>query len=219
MTEEQRLARMLEELGFRLDKKQLSQLIWFRDELLRWNRRINLTAITDPAEALEKHLVDSLTLLPFMEKGKTLLDIGSGGGFPSIPLKIAKPDWKIWSVDANSKKIIFQRHIVNSLALADFYPLHGRAESLPENRLLPSFDLITSRAFASLAATLRIAGPLLAEKGEVVIMKGPEGEKELVAFTSDEASREWTCREIIRLRLPLSGAARILLVFVRQEVL
>ncbi len=219
MTEEKRLGRMLEDLGIRLDNEKLFQLIRFRDELLRWNRRFNLTAITDPGEALEKHLVDSLTLLPLMGKGETLLDIGSGGGFPSIPLKIARPDWKIWSVDSSGKKIIFQKHIVNSLGLSGFTLLHGRAENLSENKELPSFDLITCRAFASIATTLRLAAPLLAENGEVVIMKGAEGETELADFVSDKASRQWTCRDVLRLRLPLSGAARILLVFVRRKAL
>lgn len=217
MTEEKRLARMLEGLGVHLDNEKLVQLIRFRDELFRWNRRFNLTAITDPDEALEKHLVDSLTILPLMGKGETLLDIGSGGGFPSIPLKIARPGWKIWSVDSNGKKIVFQKHIVNSLGLSGFYPIHDRAENLAENKDFPSFDLITCRAFASLAATLRLAAPLLAEDGSVVVMKGPEGEKELAAFVSEETSRRWICKEVIRLRLPLSGAARILLVFVRRK--
>jgi 16S rRNA (guanine527-N7)-methyltransferase len=217
MNDEQRLAGMLEELGIKLDKEKRLQLIRFRDELLRWNRRVNLTAITDPVEALEKHLVDSLTLLPLMEKGEALLDIGSGGGFPSIPLKIARPDWKVWSVDSSGKKIIFQKHIVNSLNLSGFTPLHARAEQLSKSDDLPSFDLITCRAFASLAKTLGLAAPLLAEKGAVVIMKGPEGEKELADFVSNESSSHWFCRKVIRLRLPLTGAARILLVFVHRN--
>jgi 16S rRNA (guanine527-N7)-methyltransferase len=217
MAEEMRLARMLEAVGVGLEREKLLQLIRFRDELLRWNRRINLTAITDPLEALEKHLVDSLTLLPLMETGETLLDIGSGGGFPSIPLKIARPDWKIWSVDSGGKKIIFQKHIINTLGLSGYTPLHVRAERLPDIKGLPGFDLITCRAFASLATTLRLAAPILAEKGAVVIMKGPEGETELADYVTDETSRLWICREMVRLRLPLSGAARILLVFVRQK--
>jgi 16S rRNA (guanine527-N7)-methyltransferase len=217
MTEEKRLAGMLVGLGIHLDREKLVQLIRFRDELFRWNRRFNLTAITDPDQALEKHLVDSLTILPLMGKGETLLDIGSGGGFPSIPLKIAHPDWKIWSVDSNGKKIVFQKHIVSSFGLSDFYPLHDRVENLKENKDLPSFDVITCRAFASLAATLHLAEPLLAEDGSVVVMKGPEGEKELAAFLSEETSSQWLCKEVIRLRLPLSDAARILLVFVRRK--
>jgi 16S rRNA (guanine527-N7)-methyltransferase len=217
MVDEKRLAAMLDDLGIHLEEEKLFQLVRFRDELLRWNRRFNLTAITDPVEALEKHLVDSLTLLPLMEKGDFLLDIGSGGGFPSIPLKIARPDWKVWSVDSSGKKIIFQKHIVNSLGLSGYTPLHARAEQLSKSDGLPSFDLITCRAFASLAKILDLAAPLLAEKGSVVIMKGPEGEKELADFVSDESNSHWFCRKVIRLRLPLTGAARILLVFVHRK--
>lgn len=217
MTDEKRLVGMLEDVGIRLEKEKILQLIWFRDELLRWNRRFNLTAIADPVEALEKHLVDSLTLLPLMKIGESLLDIGSGGGFPSLPLKIACPDWQVWSVDSSGKKIIFQKHVVNSLGLSGYTPLHGRAESLSKSGELPFFDLITCRAFASLAKTLELAAPLLSEKGAVVIMKGPEGDKELADFVPGEASRYWFCRKVIRLRLPLTGAARILLVFVPRK--
>jgi 16S rRNA (guanine527-N7)-methyltransferase len=216
MTDQQRLAWMLEALGQALDSNKLAQLIWFRDELLRWNRRVNLTAITDPAEALEKHLVDSLTVLPFMEQGKTLLDIGSGGGFPSIPLKIARPDWVVWSVDSNTKKIVFQNHVVRSLGLEGFSAIHSRAEKLSEHPSLPVFDLVTSRAFAPLASTLELAGPLLDANGMVVVMKGPEGEKELAEFTSEKISRHWACREVRRLQLPHSKAERMLLIFVRR---
>ena len=82
------------------------------DEMLRWNRSRNLTAITDRDEVLEKHLVDSLTLLPFARQAKRLLDIGSGAGFPALPLKIVCPELAVVSVDAVGKKIDFQRHVV-----------------------------------------------------------------------------------------------------------
>jgi 16S rRNA (guanine527-N7)-methyltransferase len=129
----------------------LVQLELLVDELLRWTKRRNLTAITDRDEVLEKHLVDSLTMLPFARQASRLLDIGSGAGFPALPLKIVCPALEVVSVDAVGKKIDFQKHIARKFGLLSFTGLHARIQDLQEDESYRSgFDLVTARALTSL---------------------------------------------------------------------
>jgi 16S rRNA (guanine527-N7)-methyltransferase len=185
------------------------------NELLRWNRSRNLTAITDRDEVLEKHLVDSLTLLPFARQARRLLDIGSGAGFPALPLKIACPELTVVSVDAVGRKIDFQRHIVRVLGLRDFTALHGRIEQLQElSGYRAGFDLVTARALCGLADLLPLAEPFLTRGGRLVAMKGPEGRQESAALRDRLQQAGWTVF-LYSLRLPFSGAERCLVEMTR----
>lgn len=203
----------LERSGLALDSASCQKLEQFLTELLRWNRRINLTAITDPAEAMEKHLVDSLLLLPFLERAKSLLDMGSGAGFPGIPLQIACPGLEVLSVDSVGKKIGFQRHIKRLLGLGGFSPLQARLEGLAGE--LPQgkrFDLITARAFASLESIIVLAAPWLSSCGRILAMKGPEGEAEALAAKKVIASAGLRVEIVHKYHLPFSGAERQVIV-------
>lgn len=217
MTEKQSLNRMLGQVGVVLPTEVLEQLLWFRDELLRWNKKINLTAITDPAETLEKHLVDSLTLLPYLKKQAKVLDMGSGGGFPGIPIKIASPELDVWSVDAVAKKIAFQKHVVRTLKINGFIALHARLEDLPANESLPGFDVVLARAFAPLTEIVSLAKPLLAPLGEVLAMKGADGLEELAQSKESLKKAGFACSKTIKLNLPESGSQRNLLFFSRTD--
>jgi len=208
---------MLAPWGVVLDSKTLERLEWLAGELLRWNRTHNLTAITDPLEIREKHLADSLTLLPFIDKGQRLLDLGSGAGFPALPLKMARPDLEVVSVDAVGKKVAFQRHVARTLGLSGFTAMHGRAEELPTTPLCRSgFDIVTARALGSLGLLAALAAPLLAQGGRLIAMKGAEGESELAATQEELATLGFVCTERHELRLPVSGAERFLLVLERS---
>jgi 16S rRNA (guanine527-N7)-methyltransferase len=213
MPDRELLEEMLQQVSVDLPAKALTELLWFRDELLRWNKKINLTAITDPVATLEKHLVDSLTLIPYLKPEGSILDMGSGGGFPSIPLKIAKPFYKIWSVDAVAKKISFQKHVSRSLKFQDFTPLHARLEDLPAKKDLVPFDMVVTRAFAPLRDILELAEPVLAKNGIVVAMKAAEGMEELADNKEYLASLGFRCKRSIEMKLPRSKACRTLLVF------
>lgn len=215
MSEREWLSGLLRQIDVNVPEESLDQLLWFRDELLRWNHKINLTAITDPGEALEKHLVDSLTLLPHLKRNSRLLDMGSGGGFPGLPLKIARKDLLVWSVDAVAKKIAFQKHAGRCLKLQGFAALHSRLEDLPGNPSLPPFDLVVARAFAPLEEILRLAEPLLAPGGEVIAMKGAEGLEELSAADRLLSEVGFSYQRIVQLQLPESRAQRVLLIFAR----
>ena len=146
-----------------------------------------------------------------------IVDLGSGGGFPGLPLKIARPALSVVSVDSVAKKIAFQRHAARLFGLQGFSPLHLRAEALPE---LPgyagSFDVVVSRAFAALPVFAALALPCLQPQVRIVAMKGAEGERELAEAGGELAELGLTCTEVRQLQLPASGARRSLLVLQRR---
>lgn len=214
---EEQLQQQLRRLEIAIDAEDASRLLWLQSELLRWNRTHNLTAITDPHEAVEKHLVDSLTLLKCLPEAGRLLDLGSGGGFPCLPVKIVRPQLEMVSVDAVAKKIAFQRHVARRLGLTGFSAWHGRAELLAEEQGWGgTFDLVVSRAFTSLTGFIELALPYLKVSGRVIAMKGPEGERELHDAQAWLSERRIVCRRQIKVNLPVSGAGRLLLELQRE---
>jgi 16S rRNA (guanine527-N7)-methyltransferase len=202
----------LADLEITIDSTQEERLLRFLDELLRWNQSINLTAITDRDEALVKHLIDSLTLLPLLRGDETLLDMGSGGGLPGLPLKIVMPGLNLTSVDAVAKKISFQKHVIRSFALTGAVARHGRLEELGrESALTGHFDLVVARAFASLPDCLRLARPFLSPGGRLIAMKGPEGEKEVLAAAKIFTPAGFSLQRLDRLALPGNNGERTLI--------
>src|SRR6266436_238922 len=135
----------------------VEQFLRYRQELLDWNTRINLTAITDPEEVLLKHFLDSLSLLLVYDRAETrLLDIGTGAGFPGLPLKIVRPQWQVVLLEATGKKVAFLQHIIEALQLKDVVALHGRAEELAHKAgYRASFDVVTARAARQVGAALK----------------------------------------------------------------
>ncbi len=198
----------LRDSGICLSAERTDELTAFLDELLRWNQRINLTAIRDRQEALEKHLIDSLLLLPELKPG-SLLDMGSGAGLPGIPLAMVLPELLVTSVDSVGKKINFQKHIKRKFKLNNFRPLHGRLEEL--SRLIPAgerFDQVVARAFSSFAQITTLAKPWLAEAGQILIMKGPEGAAEWDEFSRLPQAELYAIKQQKTYRLPVSKAER-----------
>src|SRR2546421_13094213 len=122
----------LQQVGLTIDNVQLlEQFQRYRQELLTWNARFNLTAITDPEEVLTKHFLDSLSLLTVYDRPSArLLDIGAGAGFPGLPLKIVRPQWQVVLLEATGKKVAFLQHVIERLQLKDVEAVHGRAEEL-----------------------------------------------------------------------------------------
>jgi 16S rRNA (guanine527-N7)-methyltransferase len=153
----------------------------YRQELLDWNTRINLTAITDPEEVCIKHFLDSLSLLQVYDKPNThLLDIGSGAGFPGLPLKIVRPEWHVTLLEATGKKTLFLRHMIEVLQLKNIEVIHGRAEELAhKSAYRATFDLVTARAVASLSALLETSAPYTRTGGRIVLPKKGDLEDEI----------------------------------------
>src|SRR5258706_9036762 len=137
------------------------------------NRLIILAAITDPEEVLLKHFLDSLSLLQVYDKPRTrLLDIGSGAGFPGLPLKLARPHWSVVLLEATGKKVTFLKHIIDTLQLADTVAVHGRAEEFahkPAYRM--KFDVVTARAVASISRLLEYAAPFCRVGVQIILLK------------------------------------------------
>ena len=156
-------------------------LLRLRRELLDWNTRVNLTAITAPEEVLLRHFLDSLSLLEvYRSERARVLDIGAGAGFPGLPLKIARPQWEVILLEATGKKVNFQRHIIELLGLHNIEAIHGRAEELAHrSEYRASFDLVTARAVAALPALLEYAAPFCRVGGQLLLPKKGELAEEL----------------------------------------
>jgi len=171
----------LRQLGLQVTERQLDQFLRYRQELLDWNTRINLTAITDPEEVLLRHFLDSLSLLLVYERAETrLLDIGTGAGFPGLPLKIVRPQWQVVLLEATGKKVAFLQHIIETLQLKNVVALHGRAEELAHKAgYRASFDVVTARAVASLPTLLEYAAPFCRVGGQIILPKKGDLAEEL----------------------------------------
>lgn len=201
--------------GLQLDPHQLDKLDLYAEELKKWNRKINLTAITSDNDIAIKHLVDSLALARFVKDRSTLLDIGSGGGFPCIPLKIALPGLKVTSIDTVEKKILFQRNAARLLQWADFKAVHGRAELLPQLEE-QRFDVVVSRAFSDLRTFVGMAGPMVKEDGTIIAMKGKDGNEEARECEAFIEQAGFVIQKVEEFALPRSGDKRSLIFIVKK---
>lgn len=177
------LARETTNMGMALSCENIRAFEAFAAELIKWNRKVNLTAITSENEIAIKHFIDCLHLAPYVLNEDVLLDIGSGGGLPVIPLKIVRPETMMVSVDAVGKKINFQRQVIRLLGLQKIEALHSRIEDLHKTHA-GKFSLITSRAFTRLDHFVSMAAPLLAENGRIIAMKGSAADDE-IAISND----------------------------------
>ena len=196
------------------------RLLQYIHELKRWNQKINIIARqTDDLQIIENHFLDSLTLLPLLQRWSqpTVLDIGTGGGFPGLVLKAAYPSLAVTLVEPREKRVSFLKHIVRNLNLEEVEIISDRIKKrqpLPKALQNRKFDLVTSRALTDAAAFLPMAEPLCSPGGIVVCMKGPKKEKELEVFENNNR-KESSLRllDSIEWRLPFSGKRRYLLLF------
>lgn len=202
-----RLAAGLAALGITLDEAAQAALLRLLDELLDWNTRMNLTAIRDRDEAITRHLLDSLSVQPFL-RGPRLADVGTGAGFPGLPLAVANPGWQFALLESTGKKARFVEHAVATLGLANVQVVNARAEAWRAE--LPFTDVIC-RAVADLAGFIRVAGHLCAPGGRLWAMKGRVPEDELAALP-----RGWNAVAVHRLVVPGLEAERHLVELVRR---
>jgi 16S rRNA (guanine527-N7)-methyltransferase len=192
-------------LGQPLSRDQADALAWLAGELGRWSARINLTAILDPIEMADKHILDSLTVLPALEPGTiTLLDAGTGAGFPGLPLAVARPELSVTLVDAVAKKVGFLKHAIARLQLAPrVRAIHLKLQGNPAAEGLAPFDAAVSRALAEPSRWAALAAPYLRPGGTLVVMAGSEAEPATLPGYSPP--------RVDRLRLPLTGDGRTVL--------
>jgi len=186
-----------------LNEAQARSLLKLLDELARWNRTYNLTAITRPGEMLTHHLLDSLAVHPDLA-GSRVADVGTGAGFPGLPLAVVNPQRHFTLIDSVDKKIRFVSHAVGALGLTNVTPLRTRAERLkPE----APFDTVVARALAPLAELLRTVAPLVGAGGRVLAMKGRWPADELASLPAP-----WRLVSSRELAIPGLAEARCVLV-------
>ena len=200
-------------LGLALHDEAREKLERYADRLLAWNRKVNLTAITDPAELAEKHLVDSLALVPEATGAATLLDVGSGAGLPGIPVAIALPSLDVTCCDAVAKKVAFVKAVAAELGLR-VRGVAARAEGEPEREGLPRAEVVVSRAFADPERWLPLAARYLAPGGKVLVTLGREADEE--GLRRAGAAAGLTLSDLRRFALPRSGALRAVATFVAR---
>lgn len=210
------LARGGEEIGVALTAQVIESYLFYIEELKKWNRRINLTALTGDLEIGVKHFLDSLTAAPYLHGAKRVLDIGAGAGFPGLPLKIVFPAIELLLLESSHKKVFFLRHIVRELKLEGVEIVHGRAEGREiKERYARGFDLVLSRALADLPTSLHLALPYPKKKGFIVGMRGKKGEEEVSETDWDALGLQLI--EMKKLTLPFVEETRVLLLFQRSE--
>jgi 16S rRNA (guanine527-N7)-methyltransferase len=199
-----------------LDQEAVNLFDRYLKELLKWNQKINLTAIRTEKGIILKHFLDSLSVYPHLPSPSFLLDIGSGAGFPGIPLKIVQPSLEITLIDSVLKKVDFQRHVIRILGLKRIEAIHGRVQKkeIPK-RMEERFDAVISRAFSDLETFLLLSYPFLREGGVAVGMKGEVNEEELKLVSKAEETR-YTLQETVSFSLPFSSFKRSLSVFKKQ---
>lgn len=209
-------------MSITLDGQACARLAIYCGELLRWSTKINLVAKAPLREIWETHFLDSLSLLrvlpPPGDPQKTLLDIGTGAGFPGLALKATRPELPVILVEPRQKRVSFLRHVIRTLSLKDIEVLCGRLEKNSaevDGRTL-AVPLITSRAFTNIGEFLLHTAAVNPTGGQVICMKGPRAEEEIAAWRLAQPESPYRLQEIVELTLPFSGKVRNLVIF-RKE--
>lgn len=206
------LADGLQKLSLRLSEDAQSRLLAYVAELLKWNEKVSLTAITRSDEVVDKHLLDSLTVVPEVTGASELLDLGAGAGLPGIPLAVALPHLRATLVDAVAKKVGFMKAGAVKAGVAPrLRAIHARAEGNPQKEGLPIVDCVISRAFMDVGPFLLLARHYVAPGGRVVTMVGQTPAEDVLRAHADAAGLEFVSRRT--LQLPLSGDPRGVCVF------
>jgi 16S rRNA (guanine527-N7)-methyltransferase len=210
------LVKGTEEIGVTLTPQALESYLFYIKELKKWNRRINFTALRGEREIAVKHFLDSLTVAPYLQGAKKILDIGTGAGFPGLPLKILSPSIELLLLESSQKKIFFLRHIVRGLKLKGVEIIHGRAQ---QKEIIEKYarhlDLVLSRALADLPTFLELAIPYTKKGGCILGMRGKRGEKELQDLNWERLGLRLIATK--KLTLPFLQAVRFLFLFQLQE--
>ena len=207
------------DLGVRFSVKQTEQFFEYMNLLIEWNEKMNLTAITEPDEIILKHFIDSITILKELEDGSKLVDVGTGAGFPGIPLSIMNPTLKITLVDSLNKRLIFLQEVVNKLKLENIEIVHARAEEFGQNKKYrEQFDIATSRAVANLSTLSEYLIPLVKIGGKVISMKAAEAKQELNEAKKAIEVLGGTVEKVDEFNLPQSDIGRTVIIIRKNKI-
>lgn len=177
-----------------LDAAAANRLLQLLDELERWNRSFNLTAITHRSQMVTHHLLDSLSIAPLLQ-GQRVIDIGTGAGFPGLPLAVVQPERQFTLLDSNGKKVRFVAHAARTLGLGNVQAVHARAEQWQDER--GTFDTVVTRAFAPLPELVAMVRGLCDASTRVLAMKGRRSEQERAGLPA-----EWVIEKDVDLAIP-----------------
>lgn len=211
----------LKDQGIELSTKQIGQFNTYYKMLVEWNEKINLTAVTEQEEVYLKHFYDSITPLFYadIEEGASLCDVGAGAGFPSIPMKIIRPDLKITIVDSLNKRINFLNELTAALGLDKIRLVHDRAETFGNHKAdaRHMFDVVTARAVAQLNVLSELCLPLVRTGGQFIVMKGKKAQEELdeSKFALDLLGGELT--KVHQLSLPKEESDRYIMIIDKKR--
>jgi 16S rRNA (guanine527-N7)-methyltransferase len=199
-------------LGIPLNEEAEKNFSVYLNSLTSWNKKINLFRRKDALEIIAKDFLDSLTICKYLPPETSLLDLGSGAGFPGIPVKIARPDLKVVLSEIREKKFSFLKFVTRTLGIK------GLEVAPPGKGMLGSFDFIASRAFGSLAKLVETASPHLKKTGIIISMKGGDGEKELIRDTLFLKEKGWGALFVEHLELPILKHRRVLIGLGKKDV-
>ena len=175
----EKMKESLKELNIEISEKQLNQFYNYMNILIEWNKVMNLTNITEPEEIIQKHFVDSLTVLKSIKENASIIDVGTGAGFPGMPIKIVFPETRITLLDSLNKRIKFLEEVINKLELKNIETIHGRAEEVAHNKnYREKYDIAIARAVAPLNVLSEYLLPFVKIGGYAICMKGVKGKEE-----------------------------------------
>ena len=210
------------DLGLSLDAPALERLETYRDLLIEWNERFNLTRVTDPDEIERRLFLDSLALFPLLQRHRAasrvtgnlrLVDVGTGAGFPGLPLKIADPSIELTLIDATAKKVGFLAETILALGLTGARAVHGRSEELAHDPAYRSaFDVVIARAVAKLPVLIELCMPFCGPRGWGVFPKGPDIEAEVASATNALTALRAKLIGVVAPKIPeLSGTTIVII--------
>lgn len=185
------------QLELQLPPEVVARLMAYLALLVKWNSAYNLTAVRDPEQMVVRHLLDSLSILPALH-GRTLIDVGTGAGLPGLVLALAEPALEVALLDSNGKKVRFLRQAIAELGMPNARAVQGRVEEFPG-----CFEIVTSRAFATLADMVNWSAHLLEEQGEMLAMKGTYPQAEIAALPAGFAAQA-----VVPLKVPFLNEER-----------
>ncbi len=202
-----------EQIDITFEKSQIEQFYKYMNLLIEWNEKINLTAIIEPEEIILKHFIDSLTICKYIENNATLADVGTGAGFPGIPLKIYRPDIKITLVDSLNKRINFLNEVINNLELKNIVTIHSRVEDFGKNKnYREKYDYVTARAVANLNTLSEYLVPIVKVNGKAICMKGNDVQDEVDNAKHAIKILGGTVEKVDYFKLPNSDISRNIIV-------
>lgn len=175
-----KLMNLSKQIGIELSDSDTEKYYNYMILLLEWNKKINLTAITEQNDIILKHYIDSMTVIKYLENGNNIIDVGTGAGFPGIPIAILKKENEITLLDSLNKRIVFLQEIVKKLNLNNVKTVHSRAEEFGKNKTNREFyDIAVSRAVANLSTLVEYLLPLVKIGGKCICMKGSNADEEI----------------------------------------